>query len=96
MASAMAIEVWCEQQGPAGPRRLASFGTEALAGAYEVRAIAAAVGCAPPTVVRAGTRDVMLLMTEPRALVLGSDLLKSFRRVSLDFRNRKVRFSLRR
>jgi predicted aspartyl protease len=30
------------------------------------------------------------------ALFLGSDLLKSFRRVSLDFRNRKVRFSLRR
>ena len=30
------------------------------------------------------------------ALFLGSDLLKSFRRVSLDFRNRKVRFALRR
>jgi predicted aspartyl protease len=30
------------------------------------------------------------------ALFLGSDLLKSFKRVSLDFRNRKVRFSLRR
>lgn len=30
------------------------------------------------------------------ALFLGSDLLKAFRRVSLDFRNRKVRFSLRR
>ena len=30
------------------------------------------------------------------ALFLGSDLLKSFRRVSLDFRNRKVRFWLRR
>ena len=30
------------------------------------------------------------------ALFLGSDLLKSFRRVSLDFRDRKVRFSLRR
>ena len=29
------------------------------------------------------------------ALFLGSDLLKSFRRVSLDFRNRKVRFWLR-
>lgn len=29
------------------------------------------------------------------ALFLGSDLLKSFRRVSLDFRNRKVRFALR-
>jgi predicted aspartyl protease len=29
------------------------------------------------------------------ALFLGSDLLKSFRRVSLDFRNRKVRFTLR-
>ena len=35
------------------------------------------------------------LDTQP-ALFLGSDLLKSFRRVSLDFRNRKVRFSLRR
>ena len=30
------------------------------------------------------------------ALFLGSDLLKAFKRVSLDFRNRKVRFSLRR
>ncbi len=30
------------------------------------------------------------------ALFLGSDLLKSFRRVSLDFRDRKVRFWLRR
>lgn len=29
------------------------------------------------------------------ALFLGSDLLKSFKRVSLDFRNRKVRFTLR-
>lgn len=30
------------------------------------------------------------------ALLLGTDLLQSFRRVSLDFRNRKVRFTLRR
>ena len=30
------------------------------------------------------------------ALFLGSDLLQSFRRLSLDFRNRKVRFALRR
>jgi predicted aspartyl protease len=30
------------------------------------------------------------------ALLLGTDLLKNFRRLSLDFRNRKVRFSLRR
>jgi predicted aspartyl protease len=30
------------------------------------------------------------------ALFLGSDLLKSFKRVSLDFHNRKVRFTLRR
>lgn len=30
------------------------------------------------------------------ALFLGSDLLRSFKRVSLDFRNRKVRFTLRR
>jgi predicted aspartyl protease len=30
------------------------------------------------------------------ALLLGTDLLKSFRRLSLDFRNRKVRFVLRR
>lgn len=30
------------------------------------------------------------------ALLLGTDLLSSFRRVSLDFRNRKVRFTLRR
>ncbi|MFZ4687658.1 MAG: aspartyl protease family protein [Polymorphobacter sp.] len=30
------------------------------------------------------------------ALLLGTDLLKSFKRLSLDFRNRKVRFTLRR
>lgn len=30
------------------------------------------------------------------ALLLGTDLLRSFRRLSLDFRNRKVRFTLRR
>ena len=30
------------------------------------------------------------------ALLLGTDLLRSFRRVSLDFRNRRVRFTLRR
>ena len=30
------------------------------------------------------------------ALLLGTDLLQAFRRVSLDFRRRKVRFSLRR
>ena len=30
------------------------------------------------------------------ALLLGTDLLKNFRRLSLDFRNRKVRFTLRR
>lgn len=35
------------------------------------------------------------LDTDP-SLLLGTDLLKSFRRVSLDFRNRKVRFALRR
>lgn len=34
------------------------------------------------------------LAREP-SLFLGSDLLNSFRRVSLDFRNRKVRFTLR-
>ena len=30
------------------------------------------------------------------AIMLGTDVLQSFRRVSLDFRNRKVRFVLRR
>jgi hypothetical protein len=35
------------------------------------------------------------LSDEP-ALLLGTDLLESFRRVSLDFRARKVRFQLRR
>jgi hypothetical protein len=30
------------------------------------------------------------------ALLLGTDLLRSFKRLSLDFRNRKVRFVLRR
>jgi hypothetical protein len=34
------------------------------------------------------------LADEP-ALLLGSDVLELFRRVSLDFRNRKVRFVLR-
>jgi hypothetical protein len=35
------------------------------------------------------------LANEP-ALLLGTDILESFRRVSLDFRARKVRFQLRR
>lgn len=39
--------------------------------------------------------DLFGLSDRP-ALLLGTDLLKSFRRVSLDFRNRKVRFTLRR
>ncbi|OYQ25332.1 hypothetical protein CHU93_13840 [Sandarakinorhabdus cyanobacteriorum] len=34
-------------------------------------------------------------LTDRPAIFLGSDLLSSFRRVSLDFRNRKVRFTLR-
>jgi predicted aspartyl protease len=34
-------------------------------------------------------------LTERPAIFLGSDLLSNFRRVSLDFRNRKVRFVLR-
>ena len=35
-------------------------------------------------------------LAEQPALLLGTDLLRSFRRVSLDFRNRRVRFTLRR
>jgi hypothetical protein len=35
-------------------------------------------------------------LTEEPALLLGTDLLETFRRVSLDFRSRKVRFQLRR
>ncbi len=35
-------------------------------------------------------------MAETPALLLGTDLMESFRRVSLDFRSRKVRFQLRR
>ncbi len=35
------------------------------------------------------------LADEP-ALLLGTDLLETFRRISLDFRARKVRFQLRR
>ena len=35
-------------------------------------------------------------LADQPAMFLGSDLLSSFRRVSLDFRNRKVRFTLRR
>jgi predicted aspartyl protease len=34
-------------------------------------------------------------LTDRPAIFLGSDLLSSFRRISLDFRNRKVRFTLR-
>ncbi len=34
-------------------------------------------------------------LTDRPAIFLGSDLLSNFRRVSLDFRNRKVRFTLR-
>lgn len=34
-------------------------------------------------------------MKEPPSLLLGTDLMDTFRRVSLDFRNRKVRFQLR-
>jgi predicted aspartyl protease len=34
-------------------------------------------------------------LTDQPAIFLGSDLLSNFRRVSLDFRNRKVRFTLR-
>jgi predicted aspartyl protease len=37
----------------------------------------------------------LFALQEQPALFLGSDLLASFRRVSLDFRNRKVRFTLR-
>ena len=35
-------------------------------------------------------------LSEEPALLLGTDLLETFRRVSLDFRARKVRFQLRR
>jgi hypothetical protein len=35
-------------------------------------------------------------MTDRPALLLGTDLMETFRRVSLDFRARKVRFQLRR
>ncbi len=41
----------------------------------EVRAVAMALGCPPPLVCRGNGREVALLLTEPRALVLGSDLL---------------------
>lgn len=41
----------------------------------EVRAIAAALGCPPPLVCRGNGREVALLLTEPRAIVLGSDIL---------------------
>jgi hypothetical protein len=35
-------------------------------------------------------------LADQPALLLGTDLLESFRRISLDFRARKVRFQLRR
>jgi hypothetical protein len=38
----------------------------------------------------------MFGLTDQPALLLGTDLLESFRRISLDFRARKVRFQLRR
>jgi hypothetical protein len=41
----------------------------------EVRSIAAALGVTSPLVCRGGGRETTLLLTEPRTLVLGSDLL---------------------
>jgi hypothetical protein len=38
----------------------------------------------------------MFGLSDQPALLLGTDLLESFRRISLDFRARKVRFQLRR
>jgi hypothetical protein len=38
----------------------------------------------------------MFGLSDEPALLLGTDLLDTFRRVSLDFRARKVRFQLRR
>jgi len=37
----------------------------------------------------------MFGLSEEPALLLGTDLLETFRRISLDFRARKVRFQLR-
>jgi cellulose synthase operon protein C len=41
----------------------------------DVRDIAAALGCPPPIVCRGAGREAVLLLTEPRAIVLGNDLL---------------------
>ncbi len=43
--------------------------------AADIRAVAMALGVYAPSVFRGGGREVALLLTEPRALVLGTDLL---------------------
>ncbi len=61
---------------------------ELRVGGLVIRNLAVAFTDAPPF-------DLFGLDTQP-SLLLGTDLLKSFRRLTLDFRHRKVRFSLRR
>lgn len=53
--------------------------------ASDLRAIAAATGAGPIVLARAGTRDAMLLLTEPRALILGADWLAEEGRATASF-----------
>jgi hypothetical protein len=69
------------------PLQLARIGELGL-GSVTLRNVPMAFADVPPF-------EVFGLSKEP-ALLLGTDLLETFRRVSLDFRKRKVRFQLRR
>lgn len=53
--------------------------------ASQLRAVALALGTGPLAIAEAGTRDAMLLLTEPRAIVLGSEWLTDENRAVADF-----------
>lgn len=46
----------------------------------DTRAIAAALGCMPPVICRGTGREAALLLTDPRAIVLGGDILSEGQR----------------
>lgn len=74
----------------AGERMVAQATTlpELRVGGIIIRNVVVAFSDAPPF--------ALFGLERQPALLLGTDLLKNFRRLSLDFRNRKVRFTLRR
>ena len=47
------------------------------------------------TIVTPSKKDKLFGLSRTPAVLLGNDVLESFRRVTLDFRRRKVRFVLR-